>query len=422
MRRRKDARRGAVAVVAMLCLIPMIGVTALVIDVALFRAEQRRAQAAADAASYAAVRTYDKVEKAGSGDPMAAATAAALAYASACGFTSDATGSTVTTALQSQKPERYGTADVAIRVEVTPHLARVFSGIWGGDALKPRAASVSVRVPDAPPSIVLMNPRDQDSLVIAGGARIVAEGGVQVRSNAGRAANINNMGSIKAPTFKLAGNYQLSSSGWIEPGTATSTGSDAAAMVDPMEGLAQPNPAGMTTRTSPSGWNPTNPYPISPGVYNSGLTLNSGGMNYTMAPGLYYIKSGNFVVSNGVRVTGSGVTVYLYDGNIDIQGGEGINLTPPTNGTYQDIAIMQRSPKNAVTGDYTPRTISIANGTNNKIGGKIYAPGATMTIAGGSNNTYGTQLIVNKLNLSNNARMTLPKATGSADAKFYLAE
>ncbi len=45
-----------------------------------------------------------------------------------------------------------------------------------------------------------------------------------------------------------------------------------------------------------------------------------------------------------------------------------------------------------------------------------------MSVAGGSSNTYGSQVIVNKLNLSNNAIISVPQPTGSASATFHLAQ
>lgn len=417
-------RRGATAVVAAVSLIPIIGVTAMIIDGGLLMVERRRTQAAADAASFAAVCTYDKVAKGGGGrDPWTAASAAAVAYATANGYANNGVSSKVASAQLGSAPARYGTADLTIQATVTSYQSRLFSSILGSGAVNVVARSTSVRVSNSPPSIIVLNPTASPSFSVAGSAYVNAAGEVQVKSNANKAVDLNNMGHVKAPTFKIAGNYQLSSSGYIDSGTAVKTGSDASAMVDPLSTLAAPDPAGMTTRTSPSGWNATNPYPIYPGVYNSGLMLNSGGMNYTMSPGVYYIKSGNFEVSNGVRATGTGVTIYLYNGDVNIQGGNGTTLTAPTSGTYQDVAIWQRSVYNASTNDYSPpHTIAMANGTNNTITGKVYAPGATMNIAGGSNNTYGTQLIVNKLNVSNNAVITLPKSTGSSSAAFHLAQ
>lgn len=409
------SRRGAVAVVAAVSLPVLVGVMALAIDGGLLMAERRRAQVAADAASYAAVCTYDKVQKANDGgDPMAAASSAAVAYAAACG----SPGVAVSLA---SPPDRYGEADLAIQAVVSTRPPRLFGAIFGGDPPTVSAASVSVRVPTAGASVVVLNPRAQDSLSVAGSARIVVRSEIRVKSGAMRAVNVNNAGYVEAKKLKVAGGYQVSSGGSIkDAATTVQAGAEASSIVDPLEAtLAHPATSGLTARTSPSGWNATNPYPIYPGLYSSGLSLNSGGMNYTMSPGLYYIKSGNFVVSNGVRVTGSGVTIYLYDGNVEIQGGQGTTITAPTDGTYKGVVLFQRSPRSG--DDYAPHTVNIANGTDNSIRGTIYAPGATMSLAGGSTTVDSAQLIVNKLNLSNNARYTPKQEPSRSGASFHLA-
>jgi hypothetical protein len=419
-RTRSNVRRGAVAVVAAMSLPVLIGVMALAVDGGLLMVEKRRAQIAADAAAYAALRTYDKVQKENSGaDPLIAASAAAVDYAGA----SYPSGSSATTTVAlASPPARYGTADLTLRATVTSHPPRLFSGIFGGPPPVVSAESVAVRVPTAGASVIVLHRDAQDSLAVAGSARITVPGEIRVKSNHARAVNVNNSGHIEAKKVKTGGGYQVSSGGSIKDApTSVQTGADPSSIIDPLETtLAHPSSAGLPARTSPSGWNPTNPFPIQPGLYNNGLTLNSGGMNYTMAPGLYYIRSGNFVVSNGVRVTGSGVTVYLYDGNIEIQGGEGTTLTAPTAGDYDGVVFFQRSPKSG-SGDYAPHAINIANGTSNVIRGTIYAPGATMSLAGGSQTVEGAQLIVNKLNLSNDAKYTPTQQPPSTSSSFYLA-
>ena len=159
IRTTRTRRRGATAVLAALALVPILGVTAMIIDGGLLMAERRRAQAAADAASFAAVCTYDKVAKSGSGrDPWTAASAAAVSYASANGYTNDGTHSTVTSVQNAPTPARYGTADLKIQTTVTSHQSRLFSSIWGSGTLDVVARSTSVRVITAPPSILVLSP------------------------------------------------------------------------------------------------------------------------------------------------------------------------------------------------------------------------------------------------------------------------
>jgi len=132
-----------------------------------------------------------------------------------------------------------------------------------------------------------------------------------------------------------------------------------------------------------------------------------------MAPGAYYLTSGDFSVSNGVGVTGEGVSIYLNNGNVNIQGGNGVNLSAPTSGAFQGTVIHQRPPDDPAA----TRKIDIANGTNNKIKGTIYAPSAVMTVAGGSQtDQFGSALIVKRLNLSNNARVQLNETVGASSS------
>ena len=103
---------------------------------------------------------------------------------------------------------------------------------------------------------------------------------------------------------------------------------------------------------------------MSPGVYNGGVNLG-GGMNVTMESGIYYMKGGDFVVANGVTLTGNGVMIYTDTGRFSFQGGGRITLTPPTDGDFAGITLYQD--RNST------RDISIANGSTTTITGTIYA-------------------------------------------------
>jgi len=408
-------------------LVPLLGVMALVLDAGLLMSERRRTQAAADAAAWAAACAHQEAIAAGQ-DPQAAALSAAYDYAAANGFQN--AGGAVTVGPVTDQTSRFYNRTGCYQVTVVSRTPRLFSSIWSSEPIPVSARSISYLKSSAPPAIVALNAKDQYSLSVVGSARLIAQDDpndpnddreIQVKSNHAKSSTINNMGYVEGPALRAGGGVELINA-QVSKLRSIRSGSDPSAIKDPQESLPRPTTSGLLTRQSPSGWNATNPYPIEPGVYPSGLKLNSGGMNYTLKPGTYYIQNGDFEVSNGVRATGSDVLIYLDNGNINIQGGEGTNLSPPSSGTYAGISIFQRSDKNPVTGDYTPRTISIANGTNNKINGVIYAPGATAAFAGGSSNKYGSQLIVNKLNLSNNAIVTIPKWSGTVSYTPYLAE
>ena len=407
--RRPASRRGAVAVVAALCLIPLLGVLALVLDGGVMMAERRKAQAAADAASFAGVCA---MSKAANGDPQAASYAAAFAYAEANGFSNDGENASVVVR-PPQSPSRFAGDPQSVEVVITSHRPRLFSAAFGVEPLGVSARSVS-RWATSGYSLLVLDPSAASSLSVAGSARLATTGSIQVNSSDAGAVDANNAGVIEAldsarpPTLQVVGNVKKSSGGVIlVPVQAGSpTAADRLAST-----LAAPSPSGLPARSVPQGWFPQNPYPLYPGVYSNGMSLGSGGMKYTMAPGLYYLTSGDFSVVNGVGVTGQGVTIYLHNGDVNIQGGNGVNLTAPASGAFQGLVIHQRAHDNPSAS----RSIAIANGTNNKLQGAIYAPSAVMNVAGGSTtDQFGTALVVKRLNLSNNARVRLSDTVGAS--------
>ncbi|WP_165250978.1 pilus assembly protein TadG-related protein [Paludisphaera soli] len=424
-RDRTDARRGAVAVVAAVSMIPLVGVLALVLDAGLLMAERRRAQSAADAASFAAVCAYKSAIDADDGQSsQAAATAAAQDYAAANGYSS---GANVTVTVRSPvAPSRYAGKAGAFQVLIVSSQPRLFSAIWGSDDIDVAASSVSYAKPTAPPSIIVLNPNAQGSLTTDGGASLTTAGEIHVKSNHALAGSLTNNSYVKATGLQIAGGYHHAGATLDVDPAAIRTGADPTTLKDPWKDLPLPSSAGLTPRPPPAVDRPEKTVTLDPGLYTSGLkmTTGQGGVVYTMNPGLYFVRGGDLQVGNNVHLTGKGVVIFVEDGNVKIEGGDGVNLQPPTSGTYKDVSIFQRADKNPITEMYTPRVLNVANGTDNVIGGVIYAPGAAASFAGGSNNTSaaGKQLIVNTLNLSNNAVLNLPGWPEGASVSCYLVE
>ena len=131
-------------------------------------------------------------------------------------------------------------------------------------------------------------------------------------------------------------------------------------------------------------------------------------MNITMLPGIYYMKSGSFAVGGGVTLNGTGVTIYMDNGGgqLSLQGGATVNLTPPTSGTYAGMTYFQdRS---------SSKEINIANGVTTNISGTLYAASANLTFAGGTSNKFGSQIVTKSLTVNNGATLNLKTTT---DAK-----
>ncbi len=236
---------------------------------------------------------------------------------------------------------------------------------------------------------------------------LTTSGPVQVNSSSSTAVNASN-GAYATDNggMNIVGGFTYPN--WATPSTfflKTPTVNQPV-VADPDASLAPPSASGLG-----AGGRPALPYgsnTITPGVFAGGLTLG-GGSTITMAPGIYYMQGGNFVVANGVNLSGSGVMIYMDSSgySISFQGGTTINLSAPTSGTYQGIVYYQDRAN-------TSNLNNIANGANVNISGTIYAPNAPMTIAGGaSGSTYGTQFIIKSLNVSNGIRVSINTSSSS---------
>ncbi|WP_435016320.1 pilus assembly protein TadG-related protein [Tundrisphaera sp. TA3] len=434
MRPRTEARprRGSALVLVTICLVPMICVMGLALDGGLLLAKKRQSQAGADAAARAAACSlYSRYSSDSGLDPQGNALAAGLALAAANGFANDGTDSVVTINVPpSSASASFAGKSGCAEAIITSYQPRYFSRIFGASkvAIKARAVAQVKATPTA--SILLTDPTMPGALTLTGGARLTTTAGVQVNSGSvyhptfspnGGAVNASN-GAYMSPGggLKIVGNYNIPN--WATWGTFFSKEPERnqAAMSDPYASVATPTTAGLIARSAPNP--PYGSATINPGIYNGGLTLG-GGMTITMNPGLYYMKGGSFTVANGVTLTGTGVTIFLdaAGSSINLQGGTTVTMSAPTttaSGGIPGIVLFQDRANS------TPLN-NIANGSNVKMTGTIYAPNAAMTIAGGAYGaSYGSQYIVKSLNLSNNVNINIntPANAGSGVSRPIIAE
>lgn len=406
---KKRHHRGAVAVLVAICLIPIVIAMSYVLDGGALMSQRRQTQAVADATAHAAACLLAKNYATNSGlDPLGTARAAALAIAAANGFANDGTNTVIAINI----PPSAGTyAGVAGCVEVvaTYRQPRYFSSIMGSGRIPVTARSVSRVVADSPLSILVTDPLGLSSFSLTGSAKLTTNGKVHVNSSSLLAVNASNGGFLKADGgLRIVGNYSIPNWALFNVFFNLAPKVNQPSLSDPYASLAPPPTSGLTNRSAPNP--PYGSATINPGIYNGGLTLG-GGMTITMNPGIYYMKNGSFTVANGVTLTGSGVTIYtdssgllagvVGGGSLNFQGGTTVKLTPPTSGPYKGIVYYQDRGNVA-------NLNNIANGSNVNMTGTIYAPSAPLSIAGGAaGSSYGSQLIVKTLALSNGVNVTV---------------
>jgi Flp pilus assembly protein TadG len=121
-------------------------------------------------------------------------------------------------------------------------------------------------------------------------------------------------------------------------------------------------------------------YTLSPGVY-CGNTILKPHAHVTLQPGLYVMRDGYFQVQAGASVTGNGVTLFFYGMNtmMEVRGGGSLDLKAPTSGDLTGFVIVDRK-----IDWYDPsiRETVIQGGGRLKIEGILYAPQWKVNISG----------------------------------------
>lgn len=400
-----------VAVQFAICLVPLCGVVAFVIDCGMLLDNRRRVQAAADAAALAAAADlYQHYVSNGGADTGGTASASATATAAANGFSSPS--ATVTVHIPPASGSFSGKAGYA-EVVVQYNQERGFSGIFGSGTIPVTARAVSRGLwTSFGDGILVLNPTGAGTLRDSGNGTITVNGAaIVVDSNSASAAEVSGNGTVSAPDFVITG-----SPGEVTSGNGRFIGgvdSGATPTVDPLLYLTPPNPNTLTVQSSSKYTLSSNQSrTLNPGVYNGGISI-SGNASATLNAGIYYMAGGGFSATANTVVDGtSGVLIYnapiSTSDTISIAGNGGFRLSPPTSGPYQGISIFQDRASTA--------PLNITGNGGMSLTGTIYAAHATLNVSGnGSNNVIGSQFISYNLAVSGNGTVTVNwSATGTS--------
>ena len=252
----KNRRRGAVAVVVTICLIPLIGILAFAIDGGLLLGAKRRAQTIADTSAHAAAcQLYLNYLSDTSGlDVSGKARQAALSMASANGYTNDGSISKVTINIPPQSGYFKNQAHHA-EILVTYYQTRMFSGIFGSGTFPISARAVARGTtsgggPYSSASLLLLDFNSAGSLNLSGASKVVAEAAIQVNSSNVQAAIATGSASASAPSIQIVGNYSATGSGYFTTTKDSSVRTAAPSVPDPLASLAAPDPSKLARKLS----------------------------------------------------------------------------------------------------------------------------------------------------------------------------
>jgi Flp pilus assembly protein TadG len=353
---RKDNEKGQAIIFLVLALgIFLIGAIGLAIDGAQLFAQQRMAQAAADAAAQAGILSIyngtnigtnafgSAAHTCGTADPITP-----CSYARKNGFGASATEDEVY--LDYPDASAIGMDPTSLSTETTPNILRVtitrnvdlglirMLGAGRTAPIKAVAAAAVVSV-QSPTPLIITHPSLDHSLSTNGTTNI------QICGGPSKSIQVNSTSPIAFAQPKAGGTIDLSRAGTADPGNCTTgTGADfgtsggatnkpssvllgstghywapSSYLDDPFRNVPAPS-------VPPNSLPPTDVYPgtyncsnqfsrcrvYTPGLYTGGLDTSSVPSNYGIlfAPGLYYMRGGGFALKN---VMGGGGAAESYN-------------------------------------------------------------------------------------------------------------
>jgi hypothetical protein len=255
--------------------------------------------------------------------------------------------------------------------------------------------------------VLLLEPSADTTLRLTGQGSLVVKGSVVVDSKSEKSVVVTGNGNILASSIYLSGNYSPpTGNGNIEAAPAGGIFTHAAPLPDPLAYLPEPSLDGLPTRSSAPLGISSGTATLSPGIYEGGISISKGAV--TLSPGIYVLKGGGLRVSGQASLTGKGVLIYHLpeDGSdkISFTGGSNIVLTPPTDGTYKGITLMQSRESAA--------DLEITGGGGVALQGLFYAPNAAIALTGNGDMAAGSHYIGRTMTLTGKGNLSV----GSTDA------
>ncbi|HEX8234094.1 MAG TPA: hypothetical protein VF559_12215 [Caulobacteraceae bacterium] len=371
-------KRGAVAVVFALAMPVMIAGAAYGVETTYWHYEKLRLQQMTDVASFAAA----VARRAGADN--AAITSAGVGAAGDNGRLSD--DEVVVNPTPSEGAYVGGNA---VEVKSKRKLRRFFTALFASDKVVLRARSVSAFTNAGNACVLALDPLAARGAEFAGSSKVELIGcNVMANSQKPAAVYVDGNASLRTPCIMSAGGVSLNSGATLTSCAAAMTYLPPVA--DPFSGVTEPTPP---TGNCLNG----NGAKLSPGRY-CGLDLKG---NVSLDPGVYYIDGGALKINASAKVTGSGVTIYLYNSAaISMNGNATIQLSAPTSGTYKGMLFFgSRSTYN--TADV------VLNGTADSLmTGALYFPKQQVRYQGNFSGVNGcTQVVANTVEWTGNTTL-----------------
>ena len=381
--------RGNVAIMTAMLAVPLVGFSALAVDVGVWEVNKSAMQGAADQAALAAGLTMSV----GKG----AAQQEAKGVAAAHGFVHGVASVSVAVNIPPTTGSYVGNAN-AVEVVITQQQQGFMSGVILSSP--PVASAKAVVVPGQAATCVMALATSGVGIKGSGSSGINTENcNIYVNSTDNCGVNLSGSSKVKGYDVLLA-SKSVCTSGSSSVSAFNKLQFSAPAAVDPYRERTIPRPASYCEKKPDQ---KGKSYNLTAGTY-CGLSFG-GSDTVKLEPGLYIFDGGGLDLGGSATLTGSGVTLVFTssgssNGGNSVSGSSSLNLTPimsgPTAGITAGIAIWLDARKGVA--------LDFSGSSNLTVTGAVYAPASDVKWSG-SGNTPCTQLIASTITLSGSSTL-----------------
>lgn len=417
------AERGQAIVLVMLVFVGLLGAIGLAVDGGRLYSDRRSAQNAADNAALAGAFALCN---------SANVVNAAVASATQNGYTASPPNVVVTVSNPPTTGPHTGDneyVEVNIRAQSQLTFGRlVYSGTLESSGRAVARCTSGGGTIGGGNGLIALNPSQDRTIELApSGCIKVNGGGIFVNSTHASSIYIHSYGPphcaeprLQGQWMQVRGGYEVPS--WLSPSTVLGPFPPqgvGAAMVDPLATVPVPALPAAAAAPSMPGCNAafingvyssgnlnlgnhwctgSNPVTLQPGLYNS-MTITSDA-RAILAPGLYFITTGNFTVDGAATATGNGVMLYVANGGINIGASGNVTLTAPASGPYAGMAIFMARENGS--------DLRVSGAGVTLIRGTVYAANSRVIMEGsGTNKTLNAQMIAWRYYVSGGGTITI---------------
>jgi len=331
-----DDRCGGALVVAAFLLPVIAGFAGLGVDLTNWYSQRRAMQNMADGAAISATHAV-----------MAGSSAQAVADAAEAGAVQNGWDPALGYTVQTFAPPEggmYPGLTQAAEVRVARAVPLYFLGALGMEPVNVTARATGAGVDNGPQCVIALDHEADRAVNFTGNSTVNLGCGVASNSSSNEAIYVGGNATLTANPAQAFGDIYIGNSATLVTQSPVQPYSQR--VQDPYDDVFMPvSPA---TCTYTNFWVQTGDTylspPLQPGRYCGGLRISG---TADLAPGTYIVADGDFDIGSQAVVTGDDVTIVLTGttpddvGNVEINGGAQVTLTPTTSGEMAGILFYQ---------------------------------------------------------------------------------